>query len=774
MANPSYLPAPSDNLVGTPFPDGRCVIKRFWLGSLILISASLTGCGGGGAGAPGAAPQTTPSSGPQVKATPTSSGLTIFGHAFTGIGKKHAELFPAGSQPYIPAGATDGGPIPNAIVIYPDGSKQIADANGGFSPSQSSYAKKNHALLASSANAQPQIILLDPKGIAAPIYATVPAYASSAGLIAQTAQRSPNAHRGAQFTVNPLGSTTNLAGVTILPQQASMLSNDILYVSVLGTDANNNVVDLSGATITWSANNGTVVPFQQNPTAGYYVPPSLTFGSVGDFVNVTVAVNNNPEDAYSASFPVSVLAPASAATVSGSVTAAASPVSNALAVFSQPGPTQLFAPTLWLAQADANGNYTAQIPASTNLSLAVGVDVPFSPSGSYGVFLAQQPNGTSQYLSGTAGTSATLPLMLDPSGVPFSFTSAYDNGSVPSYVSFVRNAWYGSYQALIERIFEADSGIQPLLANAPATVTAPASAARVGAGQFSNWCYQWQNVQGAVSLVVVENTDGTCTKPGNDSYIVTPNGGGSYSYVRYASGTTYSLSGTIDVVTNSVLVESGTWSQALTMNGSGAIASDLVTDNGGYYDVNNQVIGSPAYNESLSYQYTLGSNGLATETFTNDSRVSNYTGTTISNINASATQTAPYTAAGCLNGGPTQCFTLSGTEQADIDGSGTLSGSFTINDAFNGDGSGQLVFQSTTAGDSSKIVLPLAQGTLGNSQRCIVCMGNLGQLYDVDGITDLGTIEIDSTLLTKVLIYDTPVGQSTIGTNLIDSFGFVL
>lgn len=756
-------------------PDGSGVKKRFWFGLILVLGAALGACSGGGAGTAG--PPTPGPSGtaiPKVKPTPTAPGLVIQGHIFVGIGKKHAELVPQGSQAFIPAGATDAGAVAGAIIIYPDGSKQIADANGYFAPSQSSYAISHKNLLASSAQAQPQIILIDPTGQAAPLYATVPAYGSAAGLISQSAQRSPSITRGAQFVAKAVGMSTNLAGITILPQQASMLSTDLLYVSVLGTDANNNVVDLSGSTITWSANSGTVAPFT-DPTAAYYVPPAIGSGGTSDSVNVAVALNGDPNNVFYASFPVSVISPASAVTLTGTVNAAATPVPNALAVFAEAGPSQLFAPTLWLAQADSSGNYSAQVPAQVKLSLGAGVDVPYSPSGSYGVFLAQQPNGTNSYTSGLAGSSASgLNLMLDPSGIPFSFTSAYDNGSVPAYVAFIRNAWYGAYEALIERIFEADSGIQPLLANAPASVSNPATPAPVGAGQFARWCYQWQNVGGAVSLVIAENTDRSCTQPGNDAYIVTPSGGGSYSYVRYASNAVYSLSGTMDVITNSVIVEAGTWSQATTMDSSGNITSDTVTVNGGYYDVNNQIVGSPVYSESLSYQYTLGSNGLANETFSNDTRVSNFTGTTISVLNAQATQTSAFTPSGCFSGGAVQCFSITGSEQADVDGSGMLDGSFSINDAFNGDGSGQLVFQNTTSGNASKIVLPLAQGALGNSQSCMVCASNLGQLYDVDGVTDLGTIQIDNTLLTKVLIYDTPPGQSTIGPDQIDSFGFVL
>lgn len=745
-------------------------MQRYFLAVFFVLAAALAGCGGGGGGSvsvPRPHVTSTPVS-PQVRPTPTASGLAIQGHAYIGIDARvHAIIYPANAAPVLPPGATDQGPLANAVVIYPDGSKQIADATGMFVPSQSAYGQKHKALLGSSAQSQPAVMVVDPRGAASPLYATIPAYSSAAGLIHRVAQNAMR--RGFSMRMRAQGVQTNLAGITLLPQQSSLLSSGLLYLNVLGTDANNNVVDLSGSQITWSANFGQVAALQ-NGTSAYYFPPALSTGAEPDVVYVAVAINGDPNNVFYASAPVSVIAPASAATVSGTISVSGTPVPQGLAVFAQAPPSTLFTPTLWLAQADANGNYTAQIPANAKFALGVGVDQPFSPSGSYGVFLAQQPNGTNSYTSVGQGASDTLALTLDPSGVPFSFASPYDTGSVPAYVSFIRNAWYGGHEAVVERIFEADSGIQSLLQNVPSSFPSPANVAPVGGGQLSRWCYQWQSIGGTPSLVVAENTDKTCTQPGNTAYVVTPNGGGSFTYAKYASSTLYSLSGTIDVITNSLLVESGTWSQAVTTDANGNITSDVVNDNGGFYDVDNQVLDSPVYSESATYQYTLGSNGLANETLS-DTRISAFTGTTTSQVNAQITQTASY--ANCV-GTTSQCFTISGTEQADIDGSGTLDGSYSISDTYNGDGTGQLTFASTNPGDSSKIVLPLSADAYSNSNNCLVCLNNPGQIYDTDGITNLGTIQIDNTLLTKVIIYDTPPGQGTIGPDQIDSFGFVL
>ena len=726
-------------------------------------------------GPPTPSPTRTPVVGPtsSVQPTPQAGGPSTQERWIIGfLAQRQSELVPAGSAPVVPPGGRDGGPISNAVVIYPDGSKQIADANGMFSPWQSSYAQRHQRLLRSSAQSQPQIIVIDPSAQNPPVYGTVAAYQSAAGLIQKSVQLT-SASRISHAVRHLVGRQTNLVGVTLLPQQTSLLSTGGLYLTVLGTSADGNVVDLTGANIQWSDNDGTVTAFS-NAVNAYYLPPQLGGGAVNDTITVAVSLANNPANVFYAAAPVSVLAPSSAATVNGSLTANGTPVSQGVAILAQAGPSQLFAPTLWLAQADTNGNYSMQVPATTSFGLGMGVPDQYSPTGTYGAFVAQQPNGTSSYRSPATGSADTLPLSIGSGAIPFSFTSAYDSGSVPSYVSFIRNAWYGTHEAVLQRIFEADSGVQPmLLQGAPTTLPSPAQPAAVGTGQLSRWCYQWQNLSGQTALVVVENTNQTCTQPGNEAYVITSNGGGSFSYVRYASNTVYPLSGTVDVISNSILVESGTWSQAVTQDTNGNITSDQVTDAGGFYDVNNQVLDSPVYTESLNYTYAMNG-GLATSQFQNDTRVSNFDGSTVSVENATATQVAQFGPSGCQSGGAQACVTITGTEQADTDGSGTLNGSYSINDTFNGDGSAQLTFQSTASGDSSMIVLPMASGAVGNAGSCIVCAGNLGQIYDVDGVTDLGTVEIDNSQLVKAIIYDTPPGSNVLGPDQIDSFGFVL
>lgn len=739
---------------------------RLTLNGAVLAALSLlAACGGAGNGGPRA--------GGNVPTPLPTGGASYQGHIVVEFGAgRRTEIVPAGSAAVLGQGETDAGPIPNGIVIYPDGSKQIADANGYFVPYLSSYGTKNSARLQGNAQAQPQVIVVDPKGSAAASTGVVEAYRIAQSLV--KARSTQSLRRGFATKMASVVSPTNLAGVTLLPAYASMISTGLLDLDVEGTDASNTIVSLSGAQISWSSALGAqIIPFNGAQSA-YYFPPALASGSAIDTITVAVQVGSDPNNVFYSSTQVNVLGPGSTTTAQGTITANATPVPQALAVFAEPGPSQLFAPTLWLAQTDANGAYTVQLPEQRNYALGVGLPDAYSPTGSYDVVVAQQANGSTTFASGAAGATQTANLLPAPGSIPFSFASPYDTGSVPSYVPFVRNAWYATYGTILRRVFEADSGIQPLLASVPATLPYPANPAPVGGGQFAKWCYQWQSIGGTTSLVLIENTGTSCTQPGNDALVVTPTGNAAYSYVKYASSTIYPIVGTVDVVTNSLLVESGSWSQTLATDSSGKITSDTATVAGQFYDVNNQALGYPVYNESLQYTYSLGSNGLATSQFSNDVRTSAWDNTVVSVENATQNQVAALGASGCQSGSNAACYTVTGSVNEDTTGSGVLDGSYTINDTFNGDGSARLTFQSTKSGDASAIVLPVASDAYGNAHGCIVCSTSLGQLFDTDGTTWIGTIGIDATHLVRVVIYDTQPGSSALGPDAIDSLGFVL
>lgn len=750
MANHSHRdPSSGTQLARTARYDAR-VMKR-GIGTLAaLLTFVLGGCGGAGGSSSHA-----PASG--VTPSPTTAPATPqFVHRIIGFAsgvKPVLETVPAGNAPALPPGARDLGVVAGAGIVYPDGSVQYADKDGGYDPSKSAFGQKYRTQLNSNAQLQPAVILTDPSNGSMPTQANISAYSS----VQQGQTRTVAARR--MIVGRPgSGTQTNVAGVVLLPIVATLVSGNILSLNAVGVDTNNNVVDISNLPITYTAQYGTVFQFS-NSTQAYYLPPPVTAGQIVDTVQVelTQADGTHPLDAGD---QITILAPANTASASGQLTSSGAPVDGGIAIFAQSGLPQYFMPSFTLASADSNGNYTTQLPANTLYSLGIGTGA----GGSAGAYVAQGPNGSSSYHSLGSGASDTLNLSVAQPPVPFSTLPLALQYNLPSWVTFVRDAWYTG-SSFSRRIFEASSGIQSLLASAPQTLSAPtpSSPAPIGSGQLAMWCYQWQPIGGVPTLVLIENTDTKCTQGGNEAYTV--NGGsGSYQYAHYYSHANFQTSGTPDVVTGSLLVDAGGWSQSVTTDASGNIQTDLASISYGLYDELDQVFGQPVYNESLSYQYTAGSNGLSSEQFSNGQRTSAYDGTLVSSFSGTKTQLAAYST--CV-GASTACSSVSASVQED-------GFNYTVTGTHHGDGSRSLTYQSTASGDSSKVTLGVVSDAQSNTSGCLVCTTAPGTVYDTDGITPIATFTISNAGLVQVQIYDTPGGSTTPGPDVIGTLAFVL
>lgn len=727
-------------------------VRNVTIAGSLLMGLALAACGGGGGSGPAPSSHTVPSPTP-----PPASPQPQFIHVIIFSNGKHStETVPNGSTPALPPGAKDGGTLARANIIYPDGSLQVADANGGFDPAKSSFATTYQKQLQSEASIQPLIVVTDPAGAASPSTAVVSAYTQAAKAQSRLVRQASSSVRVTQGT----GVQANIAGVVLLPQTSTLIGGSMLQMDAVGVDTNDKVLDLSGATINWSAQSGSVVPFPGTPFA-YYLAPDPGAGSLNDVITVSVSLPGTPD--FTSANRIVVVSPASTASVGGTLSANGTPAANGIALFAQAGLPRTFAPNYWLAQADAKGAYTAQIPASSTFSLAMGTDL----GGGFGLYVAQTSGGATSYQSGAAGAFQSLDVLLAEPPVQFSDLPPALQSALPSYVQFIRDGWYttGSFY---RRVFEASSGLQSLLANQPTTLPSPASPAPVGSGQLSQWCYQWQSIAGTPTLVVIENTDAQCTQAGNEAYTITASASTSgapatFQYVHYASNTPYSLTGTPDVVTNALLVESGNWTQALTMQNAG-IQSDQASIQADLYDQDNQIFGQPVYNESLQYQYSVGGNGLASAQFSNEQRISAWDGTLVGTFNGTKTQVA--TLSTC-QGSASACHTISSSAQQD-------GLNYTVSGTHNGDGSTSLTYQSVLSGDSSKVVFSTVSDFASNTQHCMVCSSQPGVIYDTDGTTPIATFTINNAGLVQVLVYDTPPGSSTLGPDVVDTIGFIL
>ncbi|GAC1654024.1 MAG: hypothetical protein NVS9B12_04380 [Vulcanimicrobiaceae bacterium] len=718
------------------------------LSSAALVLA-LTACGGGGgSGSPGVRGSTQPPPPPPAAGRPYQVRIVI---GFSGA--RSTETVPGNGNNLAigPAGSKDGGPVPGARITYPDNSTQVADAGGVFVPSASSYAQKNQKFLQTNPNAQPLVVVSVPAGKTKPSTARVAAYAS-APVVTAAVLRSPSSAT--------LGMINNLAGVSLLQPTSSMFSSDVLDLDVQGSDVHDNVVDLSSAQISYaSAAGGQIVPIP-GTTEAYYLPPAVGSGSITDSITVTVTVPNTTTQ-FTSSNNVVVVAAANAVALTGTLeTSGGSAMPGSVALFAQL--SKYFPPNYWLSAADDKGNYAANVPSSQLFNLVVGAPAAFSPSGNFDFYVGSSDSAgaVSSFNSGP-GPSAALNLFLPASAVPFNNAPS---AALPSFVGFVRDAWYNTVDASTLRIFEAGTGIQPLLAAVPATFPSPAAPVAVGSGQLATWCYQWQQPGGVPTLVLVEATGPNCTQPGNDAFTIAPAPGGSFSYVKYTSNTTYQVSSPLDVTTNTQIVESGTWQQSLT--GSPAISSDLASVNVQLYDVANQVLGSPVYNESLQYSYSLNPAGLSSELFSKDTRTSAADGSLVAVYDAAKTQTAPL--ASCA-GTPSQCFSISGTVSENYNPtSGSFLYTYTIGGSINGDSSATLTYQSMT--DASKVVIPLASDVQANASPYLLVGATApGRVYDVDGISQIGSFTVNNARLVQFLVLDPTQGGAQ-----VDSLGFIL
>lgn len=724
-----------------------------------VLAALLSACGGGG----GSALSPTGGHGiPTPSPIPTSTPRSYQGHFIVGLsGNRQSEVVPGNGNnaAVLPPGGkfTDGGALAGARITYPDNSDQYADANGVFVPSQSTYAQKNQKLLQTNPQAQPVVIISDPTGKARPSTARVSAYASAVTPSARMVQATRTI-KG----LKAMGLIQNLAGVTLLQGTSTMFDTDALNLDVEGIDQDDNIVDLSTATISYSSSLGGSIAQIPGSTQAYYFPPSFGSPSITDSITVTVSAPGSSQQ-YSASNSIVAVNSANAVQLAGSMqTAAGAAMPSAVALFAQP--SRYFAPNYWLASADSNGNYIAQVPALQKFTPVIGAPDIFSPSGSFDYFVGSTtPDGLTNSYTAPAPGFASLNLYLSPTATPF--TNAPPE-ALPSYVGFLRDAWYNAVDSSQLRIYEAQSGIQPLLAaGPPSSFPSPASPAPIGSGQLASWCYQWEQISGAPTLVIVEASGSSCNTPGNDGFTITPGASGTFAYVKYASNATYFMNSPLDISTNANLVESGTWSQTLTSSPPGTIASDVANVTAQLYDAANQTFGSPVYNEALQYTYSVDSSGNSTEQFANDTRTAAIDGSTVAVYNATKTQVAALSS--CLN--TTQaCFTLSGSVSEKYDpAAGAFTANYALSGTISGDGSSMLKYQSTNAGDMSQVNIPIASNAQQNgSAPCLVC-GFAGSMYDVDGSTQIGSFSVTDSRLVQFHVLDANGAA-------IDSLAFIL
>jgi len=736
--------------------------------------AWLSGCGGGGGtAAPGAA--TAPGTGSPSPA-PTAGATTYQVHfIITMAGQTQLEVTPGNAAPVAPPGGSVGAAAAGAVVTYPNGSTQVADAAGAFVPSASAYAVGNAAAIQTNPVAQPHVKVAVPGGQSQPAATYVSAYGAAS--IAMSSLRRPAAQ--ARFAEGS-GALTNLAGVLVLPVATALSPGDVMTLQVEGTDVDDLPTSLQDATITWSSASGASITSIAGTGSAVYAAPAVTGSTpLTDTVTATVRVPGS-NVAYAATSRVITIAPAAGFTVSGVLqTSGDTPLAGGTALFVQDDAPRIYPSFNWFANADASGNYSRTLPANTDFGVSLSPPASAAPGGAANFYPAVlPPGGESSYTTSAAGGSASVNLALGNGDA--GFDDAHDDAAkaYPAPVTAVRDAWYATASAVHPYPFDADSGLQQILASVPpaSTLPSPAQPTTVPTGLLAQWCYQWVALGGAPALVVVENAGAACGSPGNLAYVITPGSTpGAYAFAGYVlpSGS-FPMASPLNPSPGAALLSvAGTWTQTPAPAGA-APSNDAASIQLGFYGQGSQVLGSPLYAESFQYTYTLGG-GMAMVQLSNESLTDPATGRVLQRIAlVSAQQVAQLNgASGCV-GTPAPCYqaTATGVTRTFAVGSGTQTRTYQLSAAYDGDGSERRVLSASGGGDQSKVVIPIAANAGRTAGSCIVCASSLGAFYDTDGQTQIGSFTITSAGIVRFSLLDTSEGGAP--GNTVDMLTFML
>ncbi|TAM73227.1 hypothetical protein EPN44_14470 [bacterium] len=732
-----------------------------------LVALALAACGGGGSAPSGANANANPT--PQPTA---SAGIYQVRYIIDEDGSINLEVFPADGQPVAPPGGQVGQPDGGAVVTYPDGSTQAADAAGDFIPAQSAYAQGNIRQLETSSEAQPYVIVSDPQGKAAPTSTDVTAYNGATVASASFARRPVG---GLRLTAST-GPVVSLGGVRTLPAGFALFANEIATVHVEGVDIDGHLASLRNAQVSWKAALGKTTQIA-GTRAAVYAPPAIGGASPAlDTITATVTFAGSSLQ-FTATSRVQVFPPGAGFALSGSALA------NGSVLFVQADVPRVFHPYFWLTSADGTGQYRRSVPANVTLTSILGI--PPSPGGVFSYAVANNsfaaiPSQPSQFTSGVPGASATANLTLPSSPVGYIDTAGLARNAIPPLIPYLRDAYAATIDALARHVYDADSGVQALLAAPPsaASLPSPAVPQLVTTGIYYHWCYQWEMLGGAETLVLEENAGTTCGSGGNDAVTVIPgSAAGAYSYVHlYLSSGAYNAAGpTLDPTGGgaALLADAGSWTQTLQQS-SGTITSDAATVQIQSYNLGHQTLGTPAFDETLAYQYTLnpGTPALATIQIANDTLSDHADGEVLQLSNRTKTQVHPlHGSGGCVtdNGAPVTgivCYTVSGSlTRTYYVSSGPFAKNFAIGEKLDGDGSSILTYVSRNAGDASGATIPIASYEQRATSGCLVCAAAPGTMLDVDGSTNLASFTVDRARLVQMNLLDNgqPVGALAFG-----------
>lgn len=556
--------------------DIRTIVTRTLAGRFVSTTLALTlaGCSGSGlARAPFVSPDpilvaTSPGAETSTSQTLGSSPTEIHVVVEDGIAVGLL-LAPAGAT--IPAPFVTR-PLPFGVVQYPDGSTQTADANGIFDATQSSYALARAELLASNAEAAPYVVVSDPADLLPPLVTQIEAARTTPGNVANVLPLNSYAHV-------LVGSGSGLGSLGVRPRTQGAIDGTTVVLTAAGVDNDGHAASLGGFDLQWHLDGvGTIVPVPGTSSAFYAAP---TGGSGIDRVTVAIPATST-KPAYSASGAIAFVDRASLAHVEGTLARAAAPVARGtMAFYQRTGLPAHFHPFVWFAPV-ANGKFAANLPPRTAF-------VPLARVANGPISLAMGSHGEPAYESPARDATPGAPAAFFAASDAPAFVDPFESAP-PPVAAYVHDAWYASRQPMGRHIFDADSGIQAILARPNV-----AGGNVVPDGSFRFWHYAWQPSANPTLILVAATRSGA---GGREAYAVTRALGdppGRYTYVHYDSAAPLALARPLVAAQPGVVrTATGSWTQSL--GSSGDFAATVSRD---VYSASSQA--APTYSETLAY-----------------------------------------------------------------------------------------------------------------------------------------------------------------------------
>ncbi len=462
-------------------------------------------------------------------------------------------------------------PLALGIVQYPDGSTQITDARGRFDPSESAYGIANAAELENNPDAAPIVLIADPADAVPPIVAELDAAKRATSPSTSGTVLPQNAY------VHLLDADAGVLGsIAVHPRTQNAIDGTSLALEATAHDTDGHVTSFGATPVTWTVSAGSIHPFPGTAWAIYTAP---TIGS--GLASITASASSTASAApLTSGATIAYVDRSSLATVDGTLANAGIPVARGtMAFYQRSGLPTRFRPFLWFASV-RDGRFHANLPPHTHV-------VPLARDSGRSTFgLVTAASGLPDFLSPSLTDRATTPAFSLPLAAPAFVDTA--QVTPPPIAASIHDAWYATRLPFQGHIFDADSGLQPILAK-PGAIPSGI----VSAGPFRFWHYTWTGSPLALVLVSADRNGA----PGRESAIVTPTTTpDTFAFARYDAPISLSLAEPLVAAqTGTLLRAGGTWTQTVTAHAFNATVTES------HYAGSHQNVAAPLYTETLGY-----------------------------------------------------------------------------------------------------------------------------------------------------------------------------